>query len=208
MRQNGWESTLETQNLCGKVGRDGFYCSPELCWRRTTQDILCLSFVFQFSLVSAYPPGTYSLLPPNIRTSCSYAFRNEGLVQMCLSILSLSKYLSSTFYVRRCKLFFNPHPSIYVLIKERERERDTNVGVRGKHWLGIEPATFWCMGQCSNQLSPSARAEDANFHKLVHVGRGVWCLRGEVRYTDYYNRVERCCRATLEKHIMCLCVCI
>ena len=59
--------------------------------------------------------------------------------------------------------------------RERERGRERTITVREKHWsvascstltgwgsntqpryvswLGIEPASFWCTGQCSNQLS-------------------------------------------------------
>ena len=31
-------------------------------------------------------------------------------------------------------------------------------------WPGIEPATFWCMGRCSNQLNHLARALAFNFN--------------------------------------------
>ena len=33
-----------------------------------------------------------------------------------------------------------------------------NLQLRYVPWPGIEPKTFWCMGQCSNQLSHPARA--------------------------------------------------
>ena len=33
-----------------------------------------------------------------------------------------------------------------------------NLQLRYVPWPGVEPKTFWCMGQCSNQLSHPARA--------------------------------------------------
>ena len=74
---------------------------------------------------------------------------------------------------------FYPHLRIYLLILETggggERERHQrekhqsaashvypNWGSDPQpsyvHWLGIEPANFWCTGQCFNQLSHLARA--------------------------------------------------
>ena len=82
-----------------------------------------------------------------------------------------------------CCYYFDPHLKIRLLIFFRERESvcwcrgrgvERNIYVRERHWSftsctcqeqgsnpqpssvpwpGIEPATFWCMGQCSNQLS-------------------------------------------------------
>ena len=61
--------------------------------------------------------------------------------------------------------FFNPHQRICLLILERK------AGGKRNQWesnidqlppepakLGIEQATFWCMGRCSSQLSHPARA--------------------------------------------------
>ena len=57
----------------------------------------------------------------------------------------------------------------YVYWLERERDHQlvasrtcpnqgSNLPPRYVPWLGIEPATFWCRGWCSNQLSHPARA--------------------------------------------------
>lgn len=43
------------------------------------------------------------------------------------------------------------------------------------------------------------------FYKLVLRGRSVWCLREEVRYTNYYNRM-RCCHVIGGGHIVCVCM--
>ena len=64
--------------------------------------------------------------------------------------------------------FLNHHPRICLLIWERERNinwlppiytltRDQTHNPR-MSWLGIELASFWCTGWCSNQLSHPARA--------------------------------------------------
>ena len=77
--------------------------------------------------------------------------------------------------------FSSLHRTIFIAFRERrekererERERKSNIHMRDKHqsvafwytpqqgvelatrfvlWLGIEPATLWSMGWCSNQLS-------------------------------------------------------
>ena len=74
--------------------------------------------------------------------------------------------------------FLNPHPRICLLILEREEkrerekhqcERETSIGCLSyTPRQGIEPATFWCMGWCSNQLSHPARA-NAWFWGLRHL---------------------------------------
>ena len=41
--------------------------------------------------------------------------------------------------------------------REREKKRET-INMKEKHLSErIKPTTFWCMGQCSNQLSHLAR---------------------------------------------------
>ena len=53
--------------------------------------------------------------------------------------------------------------------RERERERERETCQRETSYvsyvpqLGIESLTFWCMGRCSNQLSPLGRATLCNF---------------------------------------------
>ena len=78
---------------------------------------------------------------------------------------------------QKLTFIFNPHLKIYLLILERGREREKDQcekywlvashtcpkwGLYLPHryvpWPEIEPATFWCMGWCSNQLSHQARA--------------------------------------------------
>ena len=89
-------------------------------------------------------------------------------------------------------IFLNPHLRIYLLILEREevRGRETlmwernidrlvashacpdwglNLQPRYVPWLGIEPATFWCMGWCSNQLSHPARVILFIFNSMLWI---------------------------------------
>ena len=82
-------------------------------------------------------------------------------------------FVSLTFFL---KIFFNPHLRTFFHCffrdRRREGERKRNIDGREKHqlsshthpiwgsnpqpgympWPGIEPVTFWFMGQCSNQL--------------------------------------------------------
>ena len=104
-----------------------------------------------------------------------------------IKIFELKKRKSQKIYITiKCYLFiylFIPTWG-YVDWFFRERERETlmwerNIHVKEKHWLvtsykrpdwgwnpkpryvprlGIKPATFWCTGRCSNQLSHLARA--------------------------------------------------
>ena len=77
---------------------------------------------------------------------------------------------------------------MFIDFRERKRERSVashmhpdwglNMQTRCVPWLGIEPATFWYMGQCSNQLSHMARAGKAwgfffGFH-VKYISSRVW----------------------------------
>ena len=42
----------------------------------------------------------------------------------------------------------------------------SNLQPRYVPWPGIESATFWCMGRCSNQLSHAARVQMVSFPSL------------------------------------------
>ena len=43
---------------------------------------------------------------------------------------------------------------MFIDLRERERERETSIGcLPHVPQPRIEPTTFWCTGQCSNQLS-------------------------------------------------------
>ena len=103
-------------------------------------------------------------------------------------------------------VFYNPHPRICLLIWQRERERGENIYGREKHqsivascphsaqrsnpqsrpvpWLGIKPATFWCTGHCSNQLSHWARTGFfLNTYK-------IWELRWTFSKPGWYSSVD------------------
>ena len=100
----------------------------------------------------------------------------------CCSYFRTHKYACIQYRSQACLtyLLIKPQLMICLLILERERQKDretlrleSNISQlppaytsTGKHthnlgyvvWPGIEPTTCWCMGQCSNQLSHSARA--------------------------------------------------
>ena len=55
--------------------------------------------------------------------------------------------------------------TLFIYLRERETvafcmhpDLGLNLKPRYVPWPGMEPATFWCLGQCSNQLSHPARA--------------------------------------------------
>ena len=51
--------------------------------------------------------------------------------------------------------------------REEGREKETSSGCLSYAlWLGIEPTTLWCMGQCSNQLSHLAKVEEVPSSKI------------------------------------------
>ena len=72
--------------------------------------------------------------------------------------------------------------------REREREREkhrlvashtpadqaSNPQPRYVPCPGMERATFWCMGQCSNQLSHPARTSKQFFSEFYHTCKNIW----------------------------------
>ena len=104
----------------------------------------------------------------------------------------ISHYFLHTFFSfndtvvnwkNRC-IFNSPHLRICLLILQREKVEKVGDGGRGKHWferetsigclsyilwLGIEPAAFWCMGWCSNQLSHWAKAILIFMYSDLHI---------------------------------------
>ena len=88
--------------------------------------------------------------------------------------------------------FLNPHSRMCLLIWEREGERDrerekhwckretsigdlpfwaSNLQPRHVHWPGFKPKAFWCVRQCSNQLSYLARAHWLILQKAFQIPR-------------------------------------
>ena len=113
IKWNRWESTLETESL-RRGGQGWLYCSPDLCWRGTHHQ----SMVFQLLVSACCPVLPFSqienefprfpsqpLLSATINTSRSHASSNGELVQLCGSILSLTRYLLSTCCVQGYGLF-------------------------------------------------------------------------------------------------------
>ena len=78
--------------------------------------------------------------------------------------------------------------TFFIVFRERERVRERHIDTREKHqsvasfmhldqglnlqprfvpWLGFEPATFWCMGWCSNQQSHISQSSPSIFMLLL-----------------------------------------
>lgn len=92
MRQEGWESTLETQSLCGKVDRVVFIVHLNNAAGEATQDVfLCVLFsshpwcqlIVMFSPFPGDLPSTSTF--PKHKNTWSYASRSEEFIQMYLS---------------------------------------------------------------------------------------------------------------------------
>lgn len=87
-------------------------------------------------------------------------------MRSCISMLSASSVLHSTFFHCRQPLFF--FVKICLLILQREEGREKGIDVREKHWPAGESnlQPFRCMGWCSNPLShPAGAAPLSHRHK-------------------------------------------
>ena len=90
----------------------------------------------------------------------------------------------------------NPHLRICVLICERDQETLTacltympywksNPQSRCVPWLGIEPATFWCMGQRSNwAIQPGLKMVSTDHHVTTGLSKDMLQKEGRLCWVE------------------------
>ena len=128
---------------------------------------LCLSLWRLYVPLRIYEP--FTTVPINWTV-----LRMEFLIMQIQVYLYRQQWRKTVFcQMGKIKIFFsffNSHPKICYWFKERGREREISVDgpphtpqqglnpqSRYVPWLGIKPATFWCVGLCSNQPSHRPR---------------------------------------------------
>ena len=117
-------------------------------------------------------------LKPNIYFRCLISISSNtfaSIAEFSITAYSVVNYFNIMYQYQvisfsSSSLFFNTHQRIRSLIlrtgKEREKhqcERNTDRLLPYVPQLGIEPATFWCVRQRSNQLSHPGRPHPHNF---------------------------------------------